>query len=381
MKKVFYYLLITSNRKEVMMNTLFRTFNTIQHKLFPWIEEELDPLTQKEQQFIKVICLLELELHMKAYQWRGIGRKPKSRLSLAKAFVAKMVYNFETTDILIEYLRGCKNLRRLCGWEIPEAVPSAPTFSRAFEQFSNEQLPQQVQEAMVHKHYGDKIAGHVSRDSTAIEAREKPVKKKAAPKAPVRKPGRPRKGEVVRPKPPKRLALQLNRNLEENLKDLPSPCDVGTKINSKGYKTSWIGYKLHIDCIDGDIPVSAILTSASTHDSQISIPLAQMTKERVTNLYDLMDSAYDAPQIKTFSQQLGHVPIIDHNPRRGEKIKMDTPQKARFAQRSSVERVNSYLKDNYGGKNIRVKGHSKVMAHLMFGLIVITAQQLYRLIL
>jgi hypothetical protein len=29
----------------------------------------------------------------------------------------------------------------------------------------------------------------------------------------------------------------------------------------------WRGYKLHLSTIDGDIPVSAILTSASTHDS------------------------------------------------------------------------------------------------------------------
>jgi len=107
--------------------------------------------------------------------------------------------------------------------------------------------------------------------------------------------------------------------LEENLLDLPSKCNVGTKKNSKGYKESWTGYKLHVDCIDGDIPVSVILTSASLHDSQVAIPLAQMSAERLTNLYDLMDSAYDAPQIHSFSESQGHRAIIDNNPRRGEK--------------------------------------------------------------
>jgi len=48
--------------------------------------------------------------------------------------------------------------------------------------------------------------------------------------------------------------------------------------------------------------VSAILTSASLHDSQAAIPLAQMTSERIVSLYDLMDAAYDAPQIKKFSE-------------------------------------------------------------------------------
>jgi hypothetical protein len=176
------------------------------------------------------------------------------------------------------------------------------------------------------------------------------------------------------------LDLQPARTLEENLPDLPSQCDVGTKKNSKGYKESWTGYKLHVDCIDGDIPVSAILTSASLHDSQASIPLAQMSAERLTNLYDLMDSAYDAPQIHSFSEGLGHKAIIDNNPRRGEKIYMDPATHKRFGQRSSVERVNSYLKDNHGGRTVRVKGPTKVMTHLMFGIIVITATQLFRLL-
>ncbi len=74
--------------------------------------------------------------------------------------------------------------------------------------------------------------------------------------------------------------------LTEMLDDLPTACDVGTKKNSKGYKTSWIGYKLHIDSADGGIPISCVLTSASTHDSQVAIPLAMISYQRVTNLYD-----------------------------------------------------------------------------------------------
>ena len=116
------------------------------------------------------------------------------------------------------------------------------------------------------------------------------------------------------------------------------------------------------------------------HDSQVAIPLAQMSSERIINLYDLMDSAYDAPQIRTFSEQLGHRPIIDSNPRRGEKVYMDPATTERFKQRSSVERVNSNLKDNHGGQNVRLRGAAKVMTHLMFGIIVITAIQLFRML-
>jgi hypothetical protein len=327
-----------------------------------------------------VLELAEVRKHMSPYRWQGIGRKREDRLAILNAFVVKAVFNFPTTKILIAYLHDSKNLRRLCGWESNGEIPSESTFSRAFEEFSRGGLGQKIHEAMVKQHAGPKLAGHVSRDATEIDGREKPLRKEQPPFKPKRKRGRPRQGEIVAHKQPKRLDLQLERSLAVNMADLPTWCDVGTKINAKGYKTSWIGYKLHMDSIDGDIPVSALLSSASLHDSQAAIPLAQMTAERITSLYDLMDSAYDAPQIRGYSEGLGHVPIIDTNPRRGEKKEMDPAQAVRFRNRSTAERVNSNLKDNYGGRFVRVRGAAKVMTHLMFGLIAITATQLFRLL-
>ena len=162
--------------------------------------------------------------------------------------------------------------------------------------------------------------------------------------------------------------------------ELPNKCDTGCKRNSKGYQESWIGYKLHLDVADGDIPVSALMTSASVHDSQVAVPLMQMSSNRVKYLYDLADSAYDAPHIKGYSRLLGHVPIIDPNRHRKAAIPLESAQTVRFRKRSSVERVNSNLKDNYGGRFIRVRGAAKVMAHLMFGIVALTAAQLFRLL-
>lgn len=48
--------------------------------------------------------------------------------------------------------------------------------------------------------------------------------------------------------------------LSDMIADLPTACDVGAKQNSKGYKESWIGYKLHLDVADGGIPMSGLLT-------------------------------------------------------------------------------------------------------------------------
>jgi hypothetical protein len=48
-----------------------------------------------------------------------------------------------------------------------------------------------------------------------------------------------------------------------------------------------------------------------------------MSQVRVVNMYDLMDSAYDVPQIHALSRQLGHVPLIDVNPRRNQALKAE----------------------------------------------------------
>src|SRR5438876_12104262 len=109
-------------------------------------------------------------------------------------------------------------------------------------------------------------------------------------------------------------------SLEAMLAELPRKCDIGVKTSSKGHQQYWRGFKLHLDVADGQIPISAVLTSASVHDSQLAIPLGTMTARRVTSLYDVMDSAYDAYEILEHSRSLGHVPIVDPA-NRGRKTK------------------------------------------------------------
>lgn len=369
------------NFQENVMSLLSSIWSAMQGKLFPVLEEEMGEFSDKEKQFIRVCELCAIEKHIHFFNGSLFGRPKKERLCLAMAFVAKAVYNFSNTKILIDYIKNNATLRRLCGWESRRDIPSESTFSRAFDEFAHGELPQIIHENMVKKHCKEKLAGHVSRDSTPILSREKPKKKPKKKKKIKAKKGRPKKGEIRQPKQKTKLQIQLDRTCEENIKDIPTCCDVGTKKDSKGYKKTWIGYKLHVDCIDGDIPVSALLSSASMHDSQAAIPLAQMTDERVTNLYDLMDAAYDSKEIHEMSKRLNHVPVIDSNKRKGEKKEFDPAKKVRYNQRSSAERIMSNLKDNYGGNYVRVKGDKKVMAHLMFGIIAMTADQLFRLLM
>jgi hypothetical protein len=346
------------------------------------------PLTEDHERLVTVLGMVRIETFVQVVDgWPG--RPPEDRPALARAFVAKAVFDLPTTSMLIERLAVDATLRRLCGWERVGAVPSEATFSRAFAELAEFNVPARIHEALIKRTLGKAIVGHIARDATAIVARETP-EQRAKPYADKkkRKRGRPKKGEVAEPKPPRQLGMTLSQMLA----DLPTACDVGTKRNAKGYKTSWIGYKLHIDTADGDIPVSCLLTSASVHDSQVAIPLATITASRVTNFYDLMDSAFDAPEIDAHSRSLGHVPIIDHKTRRGEKDAVVAEARAkraagyqlaedvRYRQRSSAERVNGNLKDNCGGNHVRVRGAAKVFSHLMLGIVVITVEQLMRLV-
>jgi hypothetical protein len=225
----------------------------------------------------------------------------------------------------------------------------------------------------------------------------------AAQPIPRGKRSRPKKSE--RALSGKRLPRQRRQTLPEMLSELPRDCDSGGKKNSKGHTQNWRGYKLHIDVADGQIPISCLLTSASLHDSQVDIPLANMTAQRVISLYDLMDAAYDAKEIREHCESLGHVPLIDpvrravpivhrtqqdrlrgYDKRRklpkslpGKILRFTTAQEERYKIRTMSERVNGRLKDEFGGRTTRVRGATKVMAHLMFGILALTVDQLLRL--
>lgn len=362
------------------MNGLHQLACSIQRHLFPALEAEVGVLSEKAQTFVRVLALSEVERFMAPYRWKWVGRKPEDRLPLAKAFIAKTVWNFTTSRALMDYLEHCPSVRRLCGWDSTGELPSESTFSRAFGAFAVGELPHKIHAAMVTKQLGAKLVGHVSRDATAIAGREKPVRKEPPAPAAPKKRGAPRKDEPPRLKEPTRLMRQGGQTLAQNLAELPYVCNVGCKRNSQGHQETWIGYKLHLDSIDGDIPVSALLTSASMHDSQAAIPLAQMTAQRIKNLYDLMDAAYDSQEIEAYSRRLGHVPLIAPNPRNGQGLEMEPAAKRRFAERSTAERVNSNLLENFGGSFVRVRGATKVMCHLMFGVLALAAVQIFHLL-
>jgi hypothetical protein len=354
---------------------------TLQHSLFPDLEECWNTaLTDKERQLVSILELVQVEgfvVHKADNQW--MGRKLLERESMARSFVAKATCGYPTTRALIEALKTTPNLRRICGFGSVSDIPSEATFSRAFAEFSESGLGDRVHESMVERFVKPELVGHISRDSTAVEGREKAAKKPPKEKRSPKKRGRPAKGERREPKELTRLGRQRDQSAEEALHELPVVCDCGAKKNSKGFKESWIGYKLHADVNDCGLPVSLVLTSASVHDSQVAIPLMKMTSAKVDYLYDLMDSAYDAGSIYEVSRNLGHVPIIDKNSRGKEVVPMAPHEAVRYNERTAAERFNSRIKEEFGARNIMVRGAEKVKMHLMFGVLALFADQLLKL--
>lgn len=225
----------------------------LETSLFPALKEELrlEELSHKEQKLTAVLDFAQIEKNITLV---SITNTPKDREEITRAFIAKSVYNFQTTRDLIDRLHHDRTLRILCGWRYKNDIPSESKFSRVFKELSEMQIAQKTHEQFVKEYLSDKIFFYNATDATKIPLREKPVKvEKEKPKP--KKRGKPKKGEAREPIKPKILQQQKEmRSVEEKLTLVSTDCGVGIKQNSKGYRETWIGGKLHISVVDGDIP-------------------------------------------------------------------------------------------------------------------------------
>ena len=170
-----------------------------QQELFPWMEETLGSLEGRYKKLLSILEMVPIDQFLPSPKPGTSGRPLKDRAVLARAFLAKMVFNMDTTTALVERLRSDPTLRRLCGWQGRSDVPSASTFSRAFKKFAEADLPSCLHEAVIKEGYEDQLVGHLSRDSTAITGYEKPVraKKEESEEGTKHKQGRPVKFKVA----------------------------------------------------------------------------------------------------------------------------------------------------------------------------------------
>jgi hypothetical protein len=182
----------------------------VQHELMPALRAEAGTLTPKLEKVVQTLEWVRME-EFTGSTWRGwggCGRPEQDRGMLDSGFVAKAVLGLSTTAGLIERLWMDRVLRRICGFPMCSILPDESTFSRAFAEFVADGLAERIHAALVRKTLGEHLIGHISRDGTAIEAREKPARKvKAAREQLVpKKRGRLRKGQVREAAPGKLAA-------------------------------------------------------------------------------------------------------------------------------------------------------------------------------
>jgi len=65
-------------------------WQSIQTRLFPWLETDLGPLTGKQQQLVQTLEIIRIESLVPRY-FLVPGRPLKDRAAIARAFAAKAV--------------------------------------------------------------------------------------------------------------------------------------------------------------------------------------------------------------------------------------------------------------------------------------------------
>jgi len=115
----------------------------LEKTLFPALKEELrlEELSSKEQKLIKILDFAQIEKNITIV---SITNTPKDRIEIARAFIAKSVYNIQTTRDLIDRLHHDRTLRILCGWRYKNDIPSESKFSRVFKELSEMQIVQKT---------------------------------------------------------------------------------------------------------------------------------------------------------------------------------------------------------------------------------------------
>ncbi len=377
------------------LSNMWTKILNLENCLFPEIKEQLGTLSTKEEKLIKILDFAQIEKNVTVVT---ITNTPKDREEIARAMIAKSVYNMQTTRDLIDRLHSDRVLRVLCGWRYKIDIPSEAKFSRVFKELSDLQIAQKTHKKFVNEYLSDTVFMYNATDAAMIPLREKPVKIEKEEK-PKNKVGRPKKGEKREPVKPKILELQKEMKTTKKMLSLVSTvCGVGVKQNSKGNREITIGGKLHISAVDGDIPIAAFYSGANVHDSSVALPLINETGKRVMYLRDLLDAGYDSDIIREFSEKLNHKAIIDINPKNSkelkQKIQLIKDEKVKFEflnlpkssdehhynQRSMVERVNKYLKDDFGCNTIYYQGATKVASVLSFGILSVCIHQSLKLI-
>lgn len=109
------------------MQQLSTFWQRIQRSLIPALQEELGPLSENHKKLIAVLEIVRIEEFIQQPITGLRGRPEDDRRAIARSFIAKTIYSFSKTNLLIDHLSNDPALRRICGWERRSAIPSEST--------------------------------------------------------------------------------------------------------------------------------------------------------------------------------------------------------------------------------------------------------------
>jgi len=102
--------------------------------------------------------------------------------------------------------------------------------------------------------------------------------------------------------------------------------------------------------------------------------MGKLTERKVTFIYSVMGSAYNAEPVTKHVGGKGRVPLIDPNKRLGNERMIFIPaQTDRFKVRTTVERANTHLKDWLVPTQTFVREVKKVSFMLLCGVLYLAA--------
>jgi hypothetical protein len=297
-------------------------------------------LSDEYKTFLHMLRVLEDARNPLVRGYAGTGRIPYQYQPFVRSVPAKCFFKIDTTT---QYrLQTDSNLRLLCGFE---KIPGKSTFSRNFTALSGTSLMSGTPDRLAKEAHAGQVVYHASRDSTAIEAREKAHKKagKEGKKEKKRR-GRPRKGEVRPPKPETVIGRQVRERAEDSLKKIDTARARGCKKNSRGVTRFWTGYKLHLDVSDTGFPLSAFVSGANVHDSQLAIPLENAKGNKYAPIIrgELADLSPDESDY--YDEEAFDIDILDQWAEKAEQYLADKkPQEAVLIAQAYIEEFAYWL--------------------------------------
>lgn len=314
------------------------------------------PLLAELRQIYEVLDDEKLIARLQQYRWTG--RPGFSVRAMWYSYLAGFVLNLPSTNALIRRLQDDAGLAALCGYQ---RLPSRWTFNRFVVRLSRHLDFVEEVMASATKEIRDRLQGAfgymMAVDASVVTTHSNPNRRRVSD---------------------------------------PEASWTVKEHDQQGRPKWYFGYKIHLIAdADTELPITAVVTTASVHDTTQLLPLLEKAKSEldIKPQYVLADAGYDSNRnFDGIAQDHSARPIIkvrktirrDFRLRQygtlRERLSVPSPQwKAAYKHRQSVERVFSRLKGHKAlGQHCR-RGLAKVSLHCLTAVLIMQAEAVGKL--